>query len=144
MPLSPCARQVHQLEVLSNKVKLKRAGKTKYKEDYSPLMQARLEEAYRCLYLHRYLRCCALLDERMRSPSAALGLSERAGASAQVCGARGGGDAAAQGLFLALGPQLVFMLVREASLLAPPPTAVSVCVCGRVARVVALLIVAVP
>lgn len=34
---------------------------------------------------------------------------------AQVCGARGGGDAAAQGLFLAFGPQLVFMLVRLAS-----------------------------
>lgn len=64
-------REVHQLEILPNKVKLKRAGKTKYKEDYSPAMQ--------------------------------------------VCGARGGGDAAAQGLFLAFGPQLVFMLVRNAA-----------------------------
>ena len=33
----------------------------------------------------------------------------------QVCGARGGGDAAAQGLFLALSPALVFMLACEAS-----------------------------
>lgn len=32
---------MHQLEVLPNKVKLKRAGKTRYKEDYSPMMQAR-------------------------------------------------------------------------------------------------------
>ena len=33
----------------------------------------------------------------------------------QVCGARGGGDAAAQGLFLAFGPQLVFMLACESA-----------------------------
>ena len=32
-----------------------------------------------------------------------------------MCGARGGGDAAAQGLFLALSPSLVFMLACEAS-----------------------------
>mmetsp|Transcript_9029 Transcript_9029/g.15507 ORF Transcript_9029/g.15507 Transcript_9029/m.15507 type:complete len:648 (-) Transcript_9029:247-2190(-) len=33
----------------------------------------------------------------------------------QVCGARGAGDAASQGLFLALSPQLVFMLACESS-----------------------------
>lgn len=33
----------------------------------------------------------------------------------QVCGARGGGDAAAQGLFLALSPSLVFMLACESA-----------------------------
>ena len=31
----------------------------------------------------------------------------------QVCGARGGGDGAAQGMFLALNPQHVFMLALE-------------------------------
>ncbi|KAK3264092.1 hypothetical protein CYMTET_27147 [Cymbomonas tetramitiformis] len=35
--------------------------------------------------------------------------------SMQVCGARGGGDAAAQGLFLALSSSLVFMLACESS-----------------------------
>jgi hypothetical protein len=56
-------REVHQLEVLGDRVKLKRAGKTRFKEAYGDGMQ--------------------------------------------VCGARGGGDAAAQGLFLALSPSLV-------------------------------------
>ncbi len=56
-------REVHQLEVLGDRVKLKRSGKTRFKEAYGDGMQ--------------------------------------------VCGARGGGDAAAQGLFLALSPSLV-------------------------------------
>eukprot|EP00239_Pterosperma_sp_CCMP1384_P008354 CAMPEP_0197852696 /NCGR_PEP_ID=MMETSP1438-20131217/21227_1 /TAXON_ID=1461541 /ORGANISM="Pterosperma sp., Strain CCMP1384" /LENGTH=396 /DNA_ID=CAMNT_0043466857 /DNA_START=15 /DNA_END=1205 /DNA_ORIENTATION=- len=64
-------RSVYQLEVLSSKLKIKRNGRTKYKENYHPRMQ--------------------------------------------VCGARGGGDAAAQGLFLALTPSLVFMLASESS-----------------------------
>ena len=64
-------REVHQLEVLHDRVKLKRQGKTRYKESYSDAMQ--------------------------------------------VCGARGGGDAAAQGLFLALSPSLVFMLACESA-----------------------------
>jgi len=64
-------REVHQLEVLGDRVKLKRGGKTRYKEAFSDQMQ--------------------------------------------VCGARGGGDAAAQGLFLALSPSLVFMLACESS-----------------------------
>ena len=64
-------REVHQLEVLSDRVKLKRTGKTRFKESYSEAMQ--------------------------------------------VCGARGGGDAAAQGLFLALSPSLVFMLACESA-----------------------------
>lgn len=64
-------REVHQLEVLSDRVKLKRAGKTRFKESFSEAMQ--------------------------------------------VCGARGGGDAAAQGLFLALSPSLVFMLACESA-----------------------------
>ncbi len=64
-------REVHQLEVLGDRVKLKRAGKTRYKESFSDQMQ--------------------------------------------VCGARGGGDAAAQGLFLALSPSLVFMLACESA-----------------------------
>jgi hypothetical protein len=56
-------REVHQLDVLGDRVKLKRSGKTRFKEAYGDGMQ--------------------------------------------VCGARGGGDAAAQGLFLALSPSLV-------------------------------------
>ena len=64
-------REVHQLEVLADRVKLKRAGKTRFKEAY--------------------------------------------GEGMQVCGARGGGDAAAQGLFLALSPSLVFMLACESA-----------------------------
>jgi PH domain of plant-specific actin-binding protein/Ig domain of plant-specific actin-binding protein len=64
-------REVHILEVLSDRIKLKRAGKTRYKESYNDQMQ--------------------------------------------VCGARGGGDAAAQGLFLCLGPTLVFMLALESA-----------------------------
>ena len=64
-------REVHQLEVLNDRVKLKRAGKTRFKESFSEAMQ--------------------------------------------VCGARGGGDAAAQGLFLALSPSLVFMLACESA-----------------------------
>jgi hypothetical protein len=57
--------------VLFDRIKLKRAGKTRYKENYNDQMQ--------------------------------------------VCGARGGGDAAAQGLFLCLGPTLVFMLALESA-----------------------------
>ena len=64
-------REVHQLDVLSDRVKLKRSGKTRFKEAYGDGMQ--------------------------------------------VCGARGGGDAAAQGLFLALSPSLVFMLACESA-----------------------------
>ena len=64
-------REVHQLEVLSDRVKLKRSGKTRFKEAFGDGMQ--------------------------------------------VCGARGGGDAAAQGLFLALSPSLVFMLACESA-----------------------------
>lgn len=64
-------REVHQLEVLPDRVKLKLKGKTRHKESYSEGMQ--------------------------------------------VCGARGGGDAAAQGLFLALSPSLVFMLACESA-----------------------------
>ena len=64
-------REVHILEVLGDRIKIKRAGKTRYKESYNEHMQ--------------------------------------------VCGARGGGDAAAQGLFLCLGPTLVFMLALESA-----------------------------
>jgi len=64
-------KSVFQLEVLHGRLKIKRNGKTKYKEHYSQTMQ--------------------------------------------VCGARGGGDAAAQGLFLALSSSLVFMLACESS-----------------------------
>ena len=64
-------REVHQLEVLNDRVKLKRSGKTRFKEAFGDGMQ--------------------------------------------VCGARGGGDAAAQGLFLALSPSLVFMLACESA-----------------------------
>lgn len=64
-------REVHRLEVLGDRVKLKRSGKTRFKEAFGDGMQ--------------------------------------------VCGARGGGDAAAQGLFLALSPSLVFMLACESA-----------------------------
>ena len=64
-------REVHQLEVLGDRLKLKRSGKTRFKEAFGDGMQ--------------------------------------------VCGARGGGDAAAQGLFLALSPSLVFMLACESA-----------------------------
>jgi len=64
-------REVHQLEVLADRVKLKRAGKTRFKESFSESMQ--------------------------------------------VCGARGGVDAATQGLFLALSPSNVFMLAFESA-----------------------------
>ena len=98
-------REVHQLEVLPSKLKLKRAGRTRYKEDYTAAMQARAPGG----------------------PSPAIGVARAAllrlalsrvggeAARAQVCGARGGGDAAAQGLFLALGPHLVFMLACESA-----------------------------
>lgn len=113
---------MHQLEILPNKVKLKRAGKTKYKEDYTPSMQARLLHSQEtpsepsgsrseCTFLHGAgtgAEAVGLVCGRTGALSESGCLLLRV----QVCGARGGGDAAAQGLFLALGSQLVFMLVR--------------------------------